>query len=51
MSREFNRAEYSVHQVIRPGCLEIHITLLNLNIDVRILGHCYFVAVVSLDLL
>ena len=51
MSREFKRAEYPAHQLIRQASLVIHITLLNLNIDVRILGHCYCVATISLDLL
>ena len=33
--------EYPLHQLIRLGCLEIHITLLNRNIDVRILAQGY----------
>ena len=36
---------------VRQASLVIHITLLNPNIDVRILGHCYCVAIVSLYLL
>ena len=36
---------------IRQASSMIHITLLNPNIDVRILGHCYCVAIVSLYLL
>ena len=51
MSREFEKVEYPVQQLIRLGGLEIHITLLNSNIDVRILGHCYCVAIFSLSLL
>ena len=51
MSREFKKAEYPVPQLIRLGRLEIHIALSNPNIDVRILGYCYCVAIVSLSLL
>ena len=44
-------AEYPLHQSIRLGHLIIHIAFSNSNIDVRILGQGYCVAIVSLSLL
>ena len=50
--REFTEiAEHPPHQLIRLGSLEIHISLSNLNIDVKILAQGYCVAIVSLSLL
>ena len=31
--------EYPLHQFVRLGSLEIHITITNCNIDVRMLAH------------
>ena len=41
--------ENALHQLMRLGHLEIHIGLSNPNIYVRILAHCYCVAIVSLS--
>ena len=45
--------EYPLHQLICLGHLhvEIHATLLNSNVDVRILAQGYCVAIISLSLL
>ena len=49
ISREFNNNP--LHQLIRLGHLEIYIFLSNPNIGVRIFGHSYCFAIVSLSLL
>jgi len=45
-----NIAEFPLHQLIRQGRLEIHITLWNSNIYASILALCNCVAIISLSL-
>ena len=51
IKRVKKKAEYQLHKLIRLGCLEIHITLSNPNIDERILAQGYCVVIVSQSLL
>ena len=52
ISREFKSGGISIPYIlIRLDGLEIHITLTNLNIDVRMLAQGYCAAIISLSLL
>ena len=51
ISREVKKyTEYPPHQMIRLGCLEVHIAISNLNIDVTILAQGYCGVIVTLSL-